>query len=44
MHDEGDLRTSIKSVSHPSKLSLPKKGYIPPRKKTKGNNEVGERS
>ncbi len=27
-----------------SNLSLPQKGHIPPRKKTTGNNEVGERS
>ncbi len=49
--DEGDLRTSIKCVGestsrirHPSKLSLPQKGHIPPRKNTTGSNEVSERS
>ncbi len=29
---------------HISKLSLPQKGYIPPRKNSTGSNEVGEKS
>ncbi len=51
MPDEGDHLTSVERVGgttygllHPSKLSLPQKGHKPPRKNTRGSNEVGERS
>ncbi len=31
-------------IPHPSKLSVPRKGYKPPGKNTKGSNKVGEGS
>ncbi len=49
MLDVGDLRASVYSVGettfrirHPSKLSLPQKGHIPPRQNTASSNEVAE--
>ncbi len=50
MYDEGDLRTSTycggettSRVRHPNKLSLPQKGYTPPKENTVGSNEMSER-
>ncbi len=47
MSDKGDVCASIQCfgattsrICHPSKLSLPQKGYKPPRKNTKGSEKV----